>query len=123
MNITLDYLKSNRKWLVKNFRVWGADLSFEADILMTEITPSNSRVAFIHRFVGDIGQVVEFADLMDHRGNSLPESINNPEILIVPRNSIATFIPGSIGSTSFRIGRSGREPDDAVVDLLIMEMN
>jgi hypothetical protein len=123
MNVTLDYLKSNRKWLVKNYRVWGADLSFETDILMTENTPSNSRVVLIHRFVADIGQVVEFADLTDHRGNTLPESINNPEILIIPKNSITTFIPGSIGPTSFRIARSGDEPDEAVVDLLIMEMN
>ncbi len=123
MNITLDYLKSNRKWLVKNYRVWGADLSYEADILMTEITPSNSRVVFLHRFVGDIGQVVEFADLVDHRGNSLPESINNPEIVVIPKNSITTFIPGSVGPSSFRIARSGDEPDDAVVDLLILEMN
>jgi hypothetical protein len=123
MNTTLDYLKSNRKWLVKDFRVWGAALSFEADLLMTETTGADSRVVFHHRFVGDIGQMVEFADLVDHRGNPLPESISNPEIFIIPKNLVATFIPGAVGQTSFRIARSGGEPDEAVVDLLIMEMN
>lgn len=123
MNVTLDYLKSNRKWLVKNYRVRAADHALEADLIMTEIVSPDSRVVFHHQFVGDVGQVVEFADLTDHRGNQLPATLNNPEVLIVPRNAVGAFIPGPIGPTSFRIARSGLEPSDAVVDLVILEMN
>jgi hypothetical protein len=123
MNVTLDYLKSNRKWLVRNFRVRSADVSFEADILMTENVPSGSRVVFHHQYPGDAGQMVEFADLIDHRGNPLPLTISNAEIVVVPKNKIQVFIPGSVGPTSFRIARHGDVPGDAVVDLLIMEMN
>ncbi len=123
MNVTLDYLKSNRKWLIRDYRVWGDDGAFEADMFMTETTPSTSRVVFLHQFVGGNGQVVNFADLLDHRGNQLPSTISNAEVVIIPKNAVAAFVPGSVGQTSFRIAKSNRQPADAVVDLLIMEMS
>lgn len=123
MNVTLDYLKSNRKWLIRDYRVWGDDGAFEADMLMTEIAPSTSRVVFLHQYSGGNGQVVNFADLLDHRGNQLPSTVSNAEVIIIPKNAVAAFIPGSIGPTSFRIAKSNRQPADAVVDLLVMEMS
>jgi hypothetical protein len=123
MNVTLDYLKSNRKWLVRDYRVYGDDDAFEANMLITEITPSTSRIVFLHQYSGGIGQLVEFADLLDHRGNQLPSTISSAEVIIVPKNAVTAFIPGSVGPTSFRIAKSNLQPADAVVDLLIVEMN
>lgn len=123
MNVTLDYLKSNRKWLIRNYRVYGDDGAFEADMLITETTPSTSRIVFLHQYAGGIGQVVNFADLLDHRGNQLPSTISNAEVIIIPKNAVAAFVPGSAGPSSFRIAKSNRQPADAVVDFLIMEMS
>lgn len=123
MNVTLDYLKSNRKWLIRDYRVWGDDDALEADMLMTEIAASTSRVVFMHQYSGGNGQVVDFADLFDHRGNQLPLTINNAEVIIIPKNTVVAFISGSAGPTSFRIARSSQGPADAIVDLLIMEMS
>ncbi len=123
MNVTLDYLKSNRKWFIRDYRVWGDDGALEADMLMTETTPSTSRIVFLHQFSGGNGQVVDFADLLDHRGNKLPLTINNAEVIIIPKNAVAAFVPGTVGPTSFRIAKSNRQLADAVVDLLIMEMS
>ncbi len=123
MNVTLDYLKSNRKWHVRDYRVWGDDGAIEADMLMTEITPSTSRIVFLHQYSGGNGQVVNFADLLDHRGNQLPSTLSNAIVIIIPKNAIAAFVPGSVGPTSFRIAKSNLRPADAVVDLLIMELS
>jgi hypothetical protein len=123
MNVTLDYLKSNRKWLIRDYCVWGDDDAFEADMLMTELAASTLRVVFMHQYSGGNGQVVNFADLLDHRGNQLPSTINNAEVIIIPKNAVATFVRGLIGPTSFRIARSSQGPAEAIVDLLIMEMS
>lgn len=123
MNVTLDYLKSNRKWLVRNFRVWGDDGAIEADVLMTEMDSSYARVVYLREYSGGTEQVVRFADLIDHRGNRLPTTIIGAAVILVPKGSVAAFTMGIVGPESFRIAKSGREPSSATVDLMVMEMN
>ncbi len=123
MNGTIDYLRSNRKWLVRDYRIWGNDGAFGADMFMTEQGTSNNRVIYSHQYSGGKPQVVNYADLLDHRGNKLPSNIQNPEVVIIQKNPVTGFIIGSVGSSSFRIAKSYREPADSIVDLLIMEMN
>jgi len=123
MNSTIDYLKSNRKWLVPNFVVWGDNGTFEADMIMTEFVTGDERIVFNHEYTGETAQTVIFKDLVDHRGNKLPEKITNPEIILIPRNPIASFLLGTVGEKSFRISKGSGELSDSVVDLLIMELN
>lgn len=123
MNTTIDFLKSNRKWLVPNFTVWGDNGTFEADMILTEYVSGDERIVFNHEFTGETAQTVIFKDLKDHRGNHLPEKIINPEIILIPRNPVASFILGTIGEKSFRISRDSKQLSNSVVDLLIMEMN
>lgn len=123
MNTTVDFLKSNRKWLVPNFVVWGDNGTFEADMIMTEFVAGDERVVFSHEYTGETAQTVIFKNLVDRRGNNLPEKIANPEVILIPRNPIASFILGTVGEKSFRISKDSRELSDSVVDLLIMEMN
>ena len=123
MNTTFDYLKSNRKWLVRDYVVWGDNGAYEADMILTEFNSGSGRVVYNHEFTGSGPQLVNFADLIDHRGNQLPASINNPEIILVPKNRVSSFIPGSIGNKSFRISKDSKEPSDSMVDLVILEMN
>ena len=123
MNTTLDYLKSNRKWLVRDFAVWGDNGTFEADMLMTEFVSGDERVVFNHEYTGESAQTVIYQNLVDHRGNQLPEKIANPEVIIIPRNPIRSFILGSVGEKSFRISKDSSLLSNSIVDLLIMEMN
>jgi hypothetical protein len=123
MNVTLDYLKSNRKWLVRDLRVWGDDGAIEADMLITETGTAESRIAYLREFSGGVVQIVNFADLYDHRGNQLPSSIENPGIMLISKNRIGSFLMGPSGPSSFRIARDRQESSDAIVDLLIMEMS
>ena len=123
MNATIDYLRSNRKWLVRDYVVWGDNGTFEADMILTEIVSGDDRVVFNREFTGETAQTVIYQDLVDHRGNRLPEVINNPEIVLIPKNHVGSFILGGIGEKSFRIGKDLNQLSNSVVDLLIMEMN
>jgi len=123
MSTTIDYLKSNRKWLVRDYVVWGDNGTFEADMIMTEFVSGDERVVFSHEFTGETAQTVIFKDLVDHRGNQLPEKINNPVVILIPRNPIGSFILGNVGEKSFRISKDSNQLSNSLVDLLIMEMD
>jgi hypothetical protein len=123
MNTTIDFLKSNRKWLVPNFVVWGDNGTFEADMIMTEFISGDERTVFNHEYTGETAQTVIYKNLVDHRGNQLPEKIVNPEVILIPRNPVSSFILGTVGEKSFRISKDSKQLSNSVVDLLIMEMN
>jgi hypothetical protein len=123
MNVTYDYLTGNRKWLVRDYIVWGDSGTLDTAILATECGPSDNRLVILRELCGEQAQVVEFADLIDHRGNALPETIANAEIVIIPKNETSAFVVGAIGAESFRLAKSPEASANAIVDLLIMEMN
>jgi hypothetical protein len=123
MKVTFDYLTGNRKWLVRDLHVWGDSGSLDTAILATESGSSPNRLIVLRELCGAEAQIVEFADLVDHRGNALPETISNAEIIIIPKNESACFVVGSIGPSSFRLAKTPQAVADAIVDLLIMEMN
>ncbi len=123
MNVTFDYLTGNRKWLIRDHVVWGNSGTLDLAMLATEQGVSEKRLILIRELCGERAQVVEFADLVDHRGTSLPESIASAEIIIIAKNEMAAHVVGSVGETSFRLAKSSGSAQDAIVDLLIMEMN
>lgn len=123
MNVTYDYLTGNRKWLVRDYVIWGDSGSLDTVILATEDGSSTNRLIVLRELCGAQAQVVEFADLVDHRGNRLPSSLSNAEIIIIPKNEVSSFVVGSVGATSFRLAKTPNSSADALVDLLIMEMN
>ncbi|MCP4582263.1 MAG: hypothetical protein GY839_11660 [candidate division Zixibacteria bacterium] len=125
MNLTLDYLKSNRKWLVPNLMVWGNTDSCLADFLMSEIG-SPKRVVFSSNVIGGRNQVINYADLIDSNGNILPAQIADPVIIIIPRNQAHCFLIGRPSPTGFKIARGEAESDwvgEGLVDVLIMEVD
>ena len=125
MNLTLEYLKTNRKWLAPNLIVWGNADACSARLLMTE-TGTPNRVVFAADEISGLNQTILYSDLVDSKGNSLPEQIANPIIIIIPRNQIHCFLIGQPSSTSFKIGRTGagsNNNSDGLVDILIMEVD
>jgi len=126
MNLTLDYLKSNRKWLVPNVVVWGNADACEAALLMVE-DDSPARVVFSYSRLEGNDQVINFGDLTDADGNSLPSQISKPVVIVIPGNQMHCFIVGRPSETGFKLAYS---PDSnssnsgyGLVDLLIMEID
>ncbi len=122
MNITLDYLRGHRSWLVKNFRVWGDYFSVEASIIFTESASGTKRILLGRAFLGGLNQEVSFSDLFDYKGNPLPDTITTPKVIILPKNEVRCFQVGSENSTGFRIAKD--DPSKTgLVDLWVVEMS
>jgi hypothetical protein len=92
-------------------------------MIVTETGSPNNRIVFHHQHVGGQPHNVKFSDLIDHRGNQLPATISNAEVVLIPRNSKAGYVMGPIGPTSFFLAKSTDDSENPIVDLLIMEMN
>jgi hypothetical protein len=123
MNITLDYLRGRRTWVVPNFVVWG-DWSLASFLLLyTEIGEASKRVMTAKNNLGGLDQAVSFSDLFDFRGNRLPEVIHNPKVVVLPKNEVSSFVVGTETDTGFRIARFSGAEKTGLVDLMIVEMN
>lgn len=125
MNLTLDYLKSNRKWLVPNILVWGNADACRPKLLLTEDSDFK-RVMYSSSVIGGSNQSINYEDLTDNRGNQLPSEINGPVVVIIPRNSIHCFLMGKPSTTGFKIARGESVTgmsEDGLIDLLIMEVD
>ena len=121
MNTTLSYLRGRRAWLVDGLTVWGAES--EAEILMAamETIGSDNRLGFWQVPLGGHRQEVTFADLIDNRGNHLPEQIKKPAVIIVPRESRSAYVKAVRGEAGFIVAKSDTDGKSVVVDLLIFE--
>ena len=122
MNITLDYLRGRRTWVVPNFVVWG-DWSLASFLLLyTEMGETSKRVMLARNNLGGLDQSVTFEDLYDFRGNRLPETISNPKVMVMPKNEVNCFVVGTETDTGFRIARFSGSEKTGLVDLMIVEM-
>ena len=122
MNITLDYLRGRRTWVVPNFVVWG-DWSLASFLLLyTEIGETSKRVMLARNNLGGLDQSVTFETLYDFRGNQLPETISNPKVMVMPKNEVNCFVVGTETDTGFRIARFSGSEKTGLVDLMIVEM-
>ena len=121
MNTTLSYLNSRRAWLIRDINIWGSLHAETFDALATEIDDTQTRVVFHEFTIGGTSQEIALNTLTDHRGNTLPTSIDAPVIIPIAKNAIPVAIIGMPSPTSFRIAKTTTTPDDAVVDLWIIE--
>lgn len=122
MNITLDYLRSRRIWVVPNFVVWGDWSLYSFLLFYSEMGATSKRVVFCKSTLGGLDQTVNFSNLCDFRGNQLPTTISNPKMIILPKNEIHCLVVGSETDTGFRIARFSESSQTGLVDLMIVEM-
>jgi len=122
MSITLGYLKGKRSWVVEDFEVWGELNLSEFMILYTQGSEDSKRVVFNHSFLGGKEQSVLFSNLYDFKGNALPEVINHPKVIILPKGEPVCFVVGKETDTGFKVARAANSNRNGLVDLLIMEM-
>jgi hypothetical protein len=121
MNTTLTHLNSRRSWLIRDVNVWGSLSAETFDAIATEVDDSETRVAFHEFTIGGASQEVAYNSLIDHRGNQLPASLDSPVIIPIAKNSVPVAIIGLPSPTSFRVAKTASVPDDAIVDLWIIE--
>jgi len=122
MNVTLDYLRGRRTWVVPNFVVWG-DWSLASFLLLyIEAGETSKRVMAAKNNLGGLDQTVNFSDLFDFRGNQLPAVIQNPKVIALPKSEVNCFVVGKETSTGFKIARFSGSEKTGLVDLMVVEM-
>jgi hypothetical protein len=122
MSVTLSYLKGKRSWVVEDFEVWGEMNLAEFLIFYTQINENSKRVILNHSFLGGEEQSVSFSSLCDFKGNYLPEVINQPKVIVLPKREPVCFVIGKETDTGFKIAKAPASEKNGLVDLLIMEM-
>jgi hypothetical protein len=122
MNITLDYLRGRRIWVVPNFVVWGDWSLYSFFLFYTEMGATSKRIVFNKSTLGGLDQLVNFSGLYDFRGNQLPTTINNPKVIVLPKNEISCLVVGAETDTGFRIAKLPESSGTGLVDLMIVEM-
>ena len=118
---SLPYLKGRRLWVVRDVVIWGLPSEVELYYLGVENVDSGGRLMFGYSSVGHSAQDIAFADLVDHRGNSLPSAIDAPRIIIRPRSPYNAYLVGEEAEGGFRIVRDPSAPGPVNVDFFIYE--
>ncbi len=119
---TYAHLTGHRSWWVPDFSVWGETGTATVDLLADEIDGSTRRIMYFNFPLGGAVQDVVYDELLDHRRNGLPASIDHPLIVVIPKSSTAVSIIGRPSSNSFKIARTQTTTENALVDLWIVEM-
>lgn len=121
MNTTLTHLNARRSWLIRDLNVYGSIAADTFVALATEIDDLETRVVSTDFILGGTAQLIPFTSLTDHRGNQLPNSIDTPVIIPITKNAIPVAVIGQPTPTSFRLAKTTAAPEDAIVDLWIIE--
>ena len=122
MNYGYAAATARRVWFVPNFVVWGLPVWGEVELLMIESVDGSKSIGYNAASLSDTAQQVDYADLTDHRGNQLPDSIPSPRVIVRPRGADAVFVTGSETDSSFKIAHDPDAGGPVTVDLLIVEM-
>ncbi|OGC80601.1 MAG: hypothetical protein A2W07_01275 [candidate division Zixibacteria bacterium RBG_16_43_9] len=121
MNITLDYLRGRKIWLVKNFCIWGEYSAVDLLLVHTEIGETSKRIIMDRVSLGGKEQEVNFDSLYDFKGNKLPQQISSPKVLALPSNEVSCMVMEESNS-GFKIAKRSDSVENGLVDLLIFEL-
>jgi hypothetical protein len=113
---------AHRMWFVEDFTVWGLPGLGEVEYLTFESTGASGSVRYGSTDIGASAQVVPFAQLVDHRGNHLPASLESPRVFPRSKERSSVFVIGKESGESFKIGRDPGAAGPVTVDLLVVEM-
>jgi len=122
MQSGLERVLSRRMWFVPDYEVWGLAEWGSADFLVAEGIGSEISVGYGSQSLGSDAQSVAFADLSDHRGNQLPDSLDAARVVVRPRGAETAFVVGGESSSGFKIARDASAVGPVTVDLLIIEL-
>lgn len=118
----IERVTARRVWFVPDFMVWGLPNVGQIECVASEVVGGTTNVMFGMVDIGDGPQEVLFSQLVDHRGNNLPASINAPRVISRPRSGDAVFVVETESPNGFRIARVAEGVSSVPVDLLVVEM-
>ena len=113
---------AKRSWYIPNLNIYGTLGWGDFEYLVTENVSSTMSVLFNSLSIGDNSQQISFQNLIDHKGNNLPETLVNPKVIIKQKSEESAFIVGDESSSGFKIVHSGSSLNLVPVDLYIIEM-
>jgi len=118
----LERVTARRVWFVPEFNIWGTAGWADFDLMVVENVDGVESILFDSISLGETTQEVAFAELTDFRGNSLPDTITNPRIIVRPRSEAGGFVVGEESDLKFKIARDSEAAGPVTVDLLVIEM-
>ena len=113
---------TKRSWYVPNLNVYGTIGWGDFEYLLVENINAVSSILFNSTSIGDSSQAISFGNLIDHKGNNLPDSLQNPKVIIKQKTDNTAYIVGDESSVDFKIVRSNKSTAPLLVDLYIIEM-
>jgi len=119
---SLSYIRGRRLWVIRDFMVWGLAEDARLYYLGVEAVTGEARLVFGTAGMGGAEQYVAFADLCDFRGNSLPDTVADPKVLICPRACRQAYLVGEEAAGGFKIARDPGAAGPVPVNLFIYEM-
>ncbi len=122
MSDTLAYLRGRRIWVIRDFVVWGSLSAHEFSFLVTLNDQTQKRIMFLTVPLGGELQKVNFSDLVDFRGNSLPEKLVNPKVMPLQKTAVGVVVVGQEDSESFSIAKISSSEPNGLCDLIVMEV-
>lgn len=113
---------ARRVWFVPDFVVWGKPSVGDLEYLATETIDGVTSVMFGSASVDGAEQHVQFTQLVDHRGNHLPSTINAARVF--PRSNHGADISavGTETDSGFKIAGPADSSTTVTTDLLIIEL-
>ena len=121
MNTSYGRLTGRRAWYVTGISVWGDLAAQTLQAIATETYGSGKRVVFYQFAIAGEAQEIAFASLTDHRGNMLPNDIERPVVMVIPKNAVHVVVVGQPTDVAFRLARSQPGDEDGLIDLWIVE--
>ncbi len=122
MSTTLSQLLGKKMWWVSGVNVWGTISAFEPHFVVTESEGASKRIVHAQVALGGTVQQLNYGNLVDVKGNKLPEQLTNPRVLPLAKGGIPVVVQGSEGDKSFALAKATPTTQVAAVDLLIIEM-
>jgi hypothetical protein len=113
---------ARRLWFIPDFVVWGLPSLGDLEFLTHETVDGTASVHFGSASIGDSQQVVHYHDLTDHRGNALPQTLNQARVLPRARGARQAYVVAEESGDSFRIARPSDSDGPVTTDLLILEL-
>lgn len=117
----LERIIAKRSWFVPDFSVWGEPSLSEQEYLTLEQVDSTWSVGYNLASIGQADQEVLFSQLTDHRGNSLPDTLESPRVFVRPRTGTPVFVVGRESADRFKIAQGASEAGPTTVDLWVVE--
>ena len=118
----LERLTSRRAWFVPEVVVWGLPTLGEVRFVTLEEVGSTASVLYGTADIGPGEQELVFSQLVDHRGNQLPASIECPRVIPRYKDRYPVFIVGQESNDRCKVARDPDAPGAVTADLLILEM-